>query len=96
MSGKKLAFGDADALKRSLIYTFQSGCAVLVCRANQIEEAVAFAQASLSPLRGLLSHRNRAYDAMLHDIVALLAYEDPLVRLFWRPSARMSSLCHGA
>ena len=51
-------------------------------RAGQIEEAVAFAQASLAPLRGLLSHRNRAYDAMLHDVIALLAYEQPLVRIF--------------
>ena len=50
-------------------------------RAGQIEEAVAFAQASLAPLRGLLSHRNRAYDAMLHDVIALLAYEQPLVRI---------------
>ncbi len=39
-----------------------------------------FAQASLSPMRGLLTHRNRAYDAMLHDVVALLAYENPMVR----------------
>lgn len=41
-----------------------------------------FAQASLSPMRGLLTHRNRAYDAMLHDVVALLAYEKPMVRPF--------------
>ncbi|EIE19632.1 SPRY-domain-containing protein [Coccomyxa subellipsoidea C-169] len=47
-------------------------------RQGKIEEAVIFAQASLSPMRGLLTHRNRAYDAMLHDVVALLAYEDPL------------------
>ena len=49
------------------------------CRQGMVEEAVVFAQASLSPMRGLLTHRNRAYDAMLHDVIALLAYEDPLV-----------------
>ncbi|BDA46674.1 Ran-binding protein 10 [Coccomyxa sp. Obi] len=47
-------------------------------REDRIEEAVIFAQASLSPMRGLLTHRNRAYDAMLHDVVALLAYENPM------------------
>lgn len=62
--------------------TAELTCAVLgaCCRQGKIEEAVIFAQASLSPMRGLLTHRNRAYDAMLHDVVALLAYEDPLVR----------------
>ncbi len=49
-------------------------------RQGKIEESVVFAQASLAPMRGLLTHRNRAYDAMLHDVVALLAYEDPVVR----------------
>lgn len=50
-------------------------------RENKIEEAVHVAQSGLAPLRGLLSHKNRTYDAMLHDVIALLAYEKPLVRL---------------
>lgn len=44
-----------------------------------MEEAVAFAQSSLAPLRGLLSSRQSVSDAMLHEVVALLAYEDPMV-----------------
>ena len=52
------------------------------CRAGQVEEAVAYARSSLAPLRGILAHRNRTYDAQLRDIVALLAYEDPMVRVF--------------
>lgn len=56
-----------------------TGCVWAGCRQDKIEESVMFAQASLAPMRGLLTHRNRAYDAMLHDVVALLAYEDPLV-----------------
>ena len=38
-------------------------------------------------MRGLLTHRNRAYDAMLHDVIALLAYEDPLVSQHGRPTS---------
>ena len=53
----------------------RAGC----CRADRIEEAVAFAQSSLAPLRGLLSSRQSVSDAMLHEVVALLAYEDPMV-----------------
>ena len=48
-------------------------------RADRIEEAVVFAQSSLAPLRGLLSSRQSVSDAMLHEVVALLAYEDPMV-----------------
>ncbi len=54
---------------------------------------MAYAQGSLAPLRGLLAHRNRAYDAQLHDIVALLAYEDPLVRFHMRAHANADPVC---
>jgi len=40
---------------------------------------VRFAQETLSPLRGIMSHRSTDYDAMLHDTVALIAYEEPEV-----------------
>jgi len=50
---------------------------------------VRFAQETLSPLRGIISHRSTDYDAMLHDTVALIAYEEPEVSnaLFYIPSA---------
>ena len=51
------------------------------CRANKIEEAVTFAQTSLAPLRGLLTSRQGVSDAMLHEVVALLAYDNPMVRV---------------
>ena len=52
-----------------------------VCRAGKIEEAVVFAQTSLAPLRGLMTSRMGVSDAMLREVVALLAYENPMVRL---------------
>ena len=48
-------------------------------RDKKINDAVRFAQETLSPLRGIMSHRSTDYDAMLHDTVALIAYEDPEV-----------------
>ena len=45
-------------------------------REKRINDAVRFAQETLSPLRGIMSHRSKEYDAMLHDTVALIAYED--------------------
>ena len=51
------------------------------CREGKINEAVRFAQETLSPLRGIMAHRSKEYDAMLHDTVALIAYEQPAVRL---------------
>lgn len=50
-----------------------------LCRADKIEEAVSFAQSSLAPLRSLLSSRRSVSDVMLHEVVALLAYENPMV-----------------
>ena len=50
------------------------------CREKKINDAVRFAQETLSPLRGIMSHRSTEYDAMLHDTVALIAYEEPEVR----------------
>ena len=42
-------------------------------------EAVNFARVTMAPLRGLLSHRSLAYDEMLRDVIALLAYPKPEV-----------------
>ena len=60
-----------------------SGCLCVsmpvACRAGRIEEAVVFAQTSLAPLRGLMTSRMGVSDAMLREVVALLAYEDPMV-----------------
>ena len=49
-------------------------------RDGQIDEAVNFAREVLSPMRGLFAHRSPNYDAMLADVVALLAYINPQVR----------------
>lgn len=46
-------------------------------RERRINDAVRFAQETLSPLRGIMAHRSSEYDAMLHDTVALIAYEEP-------------------
>ncbi|KAL3159307.1 hypothetical protein ABBQ32_011261 [Trebouxia sp. C0010 RCD-2024] len=46
-------------------------------REKRINDAIRFAQDVLSPLRGIMSHRSKEYDAMLHDTVALIAYEEP-------------------
>ena len=54
---------------------------VCACRTDKIEEAVVFAQTSLAPLRGLMTSRMGVSDAMLREVVALLAYEDPMVRV---------------
>ncbi|KAK9806165.1 hypothetical protein WJX72_003712 [[Myrmecia] bisecta] len=58
---------------------FYIQCAAFIelIRDKDIEGAVKFAQEVLAPLRGLLAHRSRGYEAMLHDVVALVAYEDP-------------------
>lgn len=48
-------------------------------REKKVNDAVRFAQETLSPLRGIMSHRSTDYDAMLHDTVALIAYEEPEV-----------------
>ncbi len=48
-------------------------------RAGQIQEAVDFAKSTLSPLRGLLSSRQAASDAMLHEVMGLVCYENPMV-----------------
>ena len=45
-----------------------------------------FAQTSLAPLRGLMTSRQGMSDAMLREVVALLAYENP----------RVSSSCYFA
>ena len=59
----------------------------LVCRERRINDAVRFAQETLSPLRGIMAHRSSEYDAMLHDTVALIAYEEPEVgRTHARPA----------
>ena len=50
-----------------------------------MEEAVVFAQTSLAPLRGLMTSRMGVSDAMLREVVALLAYENPMVRVASRP-----------
>ena len=39
-----------------------------------------FAQTSLAPLRGLMTSRMGVSDAMLREVIALLAYENPMVR----------------
>ena len=52
---------------------------VSIGRVGDIDKAVQHAQATLAPLRGMLSHRSRAYDVMLKDVVALLAYQSPEV-----------------
>lgn len=38
-----------------------------------------FAKSTLSPLRGLLSSRQAASDAMLHEVMGLVCYENPMV-----------------
>ena len=53
----------------------------MACREGRVSDALAYAQGDLARLRGVLAYSSRAYDAMLQDVVALLAYERPLVRL---------------
>ena len=55
-----------------------------LCRNRRIVEAVEFARQVLSPLRGVFASRSTAYDVMLADVVALLAYVNPEVRLVAR------------
>ena len=50
-----------------------------VHRTGDVAEAVNFARVTMAPLRGLLSHRSLAYDEMLRDVIALLAYPRPEV-----------------
>ena len=49
-------------------------------REGRVEEALEYAQGDLARLRGVLSYASRTYDAMLQDVVALLAYERPQAR----------------
>ncbi|KAK9826873.1 hypothetical protein WJX81_006034 [Elliptochloris bilobata] len=46
-------------------------------REGRVDGALAYAQGDLARLRGVLAYSSRAYDAMLLDVVALLAYEQP-------------------
>ena len=65
----------------------------MVCfrRNRKIDEAVEFARQVLSPLRGVFASRSTAYDAMLADVVALLAYVTPEVRLVGCPVQSIAS-----
>ncbi len=54
-------------------------------------DALAFAQGDLARLRGVLAYSSRAYDAMLQDVVALLAYERPQARA--HPHSNPKPLC---
>lgn len=49
------------------------------CRQRRAEDAALFAQRELAPLRGRLQHLSDEYDEMLHDVMALIAYETPEV-----------------
>lgn len=51
------------------------------CRHDKIDEAANFAATNMSMLTGLLRHRSPAYDAVLQDVVALIAYMHPEVSL---------------
>ena len=53
-------------------------------RVGRVEEALAYAQDDMARLRGVLSYASRTYDAMLQDVVALLAYERAEVRALLR------------
>ncbi len=63
-------------------------------RGGRTADALAFAQGDLARLRGVLAYSSRAYDAMLQDVVALLAYERPQARADPNPNPR--SLCAAA
>ena len=49
-------------------------------REQKLEEAVAMARESLSFMRGAFLSRSDNFDAMLRDVVALLAYVQPEVK----------------
>ena len=53
----------------------------IVCRAGKVEAAVSLARTDLAPLRGRFLGRSEEFDAMLHDVVALLAYTEPEVQV---------------
>lgn len=50
-------------------------------RNQKLEEAVRLGQEHLSLMRGAFSSRSSQFDAMLKDVVALLAYVNPEVGL---------------
>lgn len=60
--------------------TLPSYCLMRLRREGRVEEALEYAQGDLARLRGVLSYASRTYDAMLQDVVALLAYERPQAR----------------
>ena len=55
------------------------GALLCFCRAGKVEAAVSLARTDLAPLRGRFLGRSEEFDAMLHDVVALLAYTEPEV-----------------
>ena len=79
-SSKSLRGVHSYALSQHGLSTARSlSLAQCAYREKKINDAVRFAQETLSPLRGIMSHRSTDYDAMLHDTVALIAYEEPEV-----------------
>ena len=59
----------------------------VLCRQQKTAQAVEFARSQLAPLRSLLQQAAPAYNDMLHDVSAILAYEQPEVRPAASPSA---------
>lgn len=59
-------------------------------RQRRTNEAAQYAQKHLAPLRGRLQHLSPEYDEMLHDVVALIAYESPEVCFNQCPGVFMS------
>ena len=83
--------------QRNVCMPGTSGCLCVsvsaACRAGKVEEAVVFAQTSLAPLRGLMTSRMGVSDTMLREVVALLAYEDPMVSTAtWAPADEHGNL----
>lgn len=76
-------YDEMQCVHRAWICVLRTVCLSVsaACRAGKIEEAVVFAQTSLAPLRGLMTSRMGVSDAMLREVIALLAYENPMVRV---------------
>ncbi|KAK9796681.1 hypothetical protein WJX73_008447 [Symbiochloris irregularis] len=58
-------------------FYFSCLCFIELIRQRKAEDAALFAQRELAPLRGRLQHLSDEYDEMLHDVMALIAYETP-------------------
>ena len=63
------------------------------CRQRRAEEAAQYAQQELAPLRGRLHNLSKEYDEMLHDVMALIAYEDPEVSASLHLSIPLLLMC---